>query len=570
MEKYLEHQSCVVQLFYGLHRKVPRNEFMRKLQDTIVSLKKIIFETNNGQIQKLHFDILCNLFTMIAYTRDIYGGLGERDLTYAMLFIWNYHFPVPTANAIYMMVHPLDNNPPYGSWKDIPNICNYVRCYSEKKEKDLLIDTCVGLMNHQLDEDAKTWDKLLDNCEGDGIHPSKIHPRDYGISLVAKWIPREGSSNNWLFDRLSLQWIKKFKPHYFQYTKDNAETFEKAFRKGKKEYRCIFSRLTKIWNVLERQQCLQEWNRIDPANIPMVATNKQTLALLNVGLNGKTRRKTYTDKDRLICAEKAKKYWQTPKLNTNPIFMNVGSLMKQAERSVHDRERQRIQNGWNIMLNQTPILDNMVSILDLSLFPNESFYSALGLSMMLSLKSNVFSSRKRLLAIDDTSHFITLNENETMFEMLEKLKPIYREHHMKPSMIEFVSHMVSIIKETEMTEESVSKMTWVLFSDRSYEELKELYKTIVIEFEKEKIYQVPRLVFWNFGSNFSTVEKDDMFYIPKTILLSGDTNQHLIRLSQVSDVVWEKATPYNFINHVLKQPRYEAIQNHFSKLLQKK
>ena len=105
-------------------------KIMKKIQNLLMSLKTVIIQEKNGNIQKSHFSILNSLYKLIPYTRDIYGGMGERELSYWMLFIWNYHFPVPVAQCIYKMLLPIENNPPFGSWRDIKALCGVIRiCY---------------------------------------------------------------------------------------------------------------------------------------------------------------------------------------------------------------------------------------------------------------------------------------------------------------------------------------------------------------------------------------------------------------------------------------------------------
>ena len=146
MEQYLDHQTQFIRFYSMLSKEVDKDIFMKSLQTLIVSLKTTIVQETRGVVQKSHFAILSSLYKLIAYTRDIYGGLGERELTYLMLFIWNYHFPVPTAQCLHKIVLPIENNPPFGSWRDIKHLCGTIRKHSEKGENDPFIDTCISLM----------------------------------------------------------------------------------------------------------------------------------------------------------------------------------------------------------------------------------------------------------------------------------------------------------------------------------------------------------------------------------------------------------------------------------------
>ena len=127
IQSLLYHQTLFMQFFSMFSKDVDKMAFMNALQSLLVSLKTIIMTDKRVYVQKQTFVILTALYMLIPYTRDIYGGMGERDLTYMMLFIWNYHFPLPTAQCLLKIVLPLEENPPYGSWRDIKYLCAFVR-----------------------------------------------------------------------------------------------------------------------------------------------------------------------------------------------------------------------------------------------------------------------------------------------------------------------------------------------------------------------------------------------------------------------------------------------------------
>ena len=54
------------------------------------------------------------LYRLIAHTRDITNGLGERDLTYAMICVWYRYHPVLAIKALRFIVTSIG----IGSWAD--------------------------------------------------------------------------------------------------------------------------------------------------------------------------------------------------------------------------------------------------------------------------------------------------------------------------------------------------------------------------------------------------------------------------------------------------------------------
>ena len=71
------------------------------------------------------------LYKLIAQTRDITYGKGERLLTYVLISVWYNFYPVSASFAIKLMVSNNDNDDdlfsPYGSWCDIKYFCGYIR-----------------------------------------------------------------------------------------------------------------------------------------------------------------------------------------------------------------------------------------------------------------------------------------------------------------------------------------------------------------------------------------------------------------------------------------------------------
>jgi hypothetical protein len=175
--KSLENQSIerlITVFWFNLSRKSE----MKELKTMFIEIMERIKRRNN-----LNYDeegtknFLEQLCCIIAYVRDIRYGKGERNLTYMMIFVLHQYFPVL---ALYLVQEITGyNKPSYGSWKDIPRLCEYIRNESEKKESDGFILSLIEMANRQLKRD-------LSNTP---------------ISNVAKWIPREKSKyGRWQFD----------------------------------------------------------------------------------------------------------------------------------------------------------------------------------------------------------------------------------------------------------------------------------------------------------------------------------------------------------------------------------
>lgn len=540
MELLLSHQTQFVQLFRQIHRKADPNLFMKSLQSLIVSLRKTIMTEKNAAVQQAHFTILKLLFKLIVYTRDIFGGLGEREMTYCMLFIWKYHFPLPTAQCLYKIVMPVQSSeevmePSYGSWRDIKGMCDFVRKHSEKGEEDPFIETCIGLMNHQLASDITCWKDALKR-------DSYPVPSEVGVSLVSRWIPRETSAHAWLFDRGAIQWIRAFRPEYLKTVNNSYERFERAFRKGKKEYRQHFTTLSKALDTLQIKQCSQHhrWNEIDPKHIPMNAMTKQQHALINI-----TRKPTI---DRNICAMKIQHWWLTHGLIKRPIFIEMGTIIKQALTFSHPF---RIERLWSSVLSQIPDMQYMIPVLDLSLFHTdvESFYNALGMALAIACKSTIFGTEKRLLAFDTTAHFVSLSGN--LGQMLDVMKPFFYEHHIGSDLENAFSMFSHGTLDSHLDETLLSHLVFVVFSNVNCKRLADARKVFSGS-------SLPSILYW--GGHLSS-ETTSIF--PQFV---GNSNHTLSRIAQLPSDSWKCMTPFIFIQYLLSHKRYDPIDTYFDTL----
>jgi hypothetical protein len=180
----------LVFFYFNLFKKFDTKnvlELSKKLSDVLQLLK------NNLEKDPVFIEYLVLFYRMIGHTRDIYFGKGEHDISYMFLMVFYDNFPVLAIYAMHRFVQPDDNlNIPYGSWRDIKYLCDYIRKNSPKKENHGLIQYCIELMNSQLKKDYETW-------------RFSIHARSRNhISNVSKWIPREHKKFHWLFNMLVL------------------------------------------------------------------------------------------------------------------------------------------------------------------------------------------------------------------------------------------------------------------------------------------------------------------------------------------------------------------------------
>jgi hypothetical protein len=160
------------------HNEKDLHDLSILLDDLLYILKLSLYECDENIEIDLYISYFVLLYKLIAYTRDICFGKGERDLTYIMVEIWYKYFPVLAKHMLQTITEV------YGSWKDLKYYCKYT-----KHEK--MMDYSIELWNNQLEKDLLS----LSNEK---------------ISNVSKWIPREKSTFGWLFEKCAIDWYPRF------------------------------------------------------------------------------------------------------------------------------------------------------------------------------------------------------------------------------------------------------------------------------------------------------------------------------------------------------------------------
>lgn len=219
------------------------------------------------------------LYRLIAHTRDITHGLGERDLTYAMICVWYRYHPILAIKALRFIVT-------IGSWADIKYICGYVT-RTKDPNADKIIDSAIGLMNFQLNTDRIAWNNALANyLKIKHASPSTLVPRPCGrdvMSFAAKWAPREKSRFGWVFERMILQWVQMF----------GGNVNHRTFRK-------MISMLNRELDTVQIKQCAGRWSEIGPETVSICTLLRQKRAFTQVH-----------SEDRATCAGNFSEFYDT-------------------------------------------------------------------------------------------------------------------------------------------------------------------------------------------------------------------------------------------------------------------
>jgi hypothetical protein len=204
---------------------------------------KCVRGADKTQLQEALFSVLAlgtpeaieDAFVLAFHARNIRGGKGEKDVFYALFQKLYAEMPNITSAL-------LDLVPYYGCWVDL------FRLVSDSSPSDFR-QAVVDLVAKQLLDDVASTTGT--------------------ISLLAKWVPREGA-HRFLSTRIAQAIAYKLFPHVLSHS-------------GKmRRYRQLISDLNKQLKTVETFMCSDRWNEIQPASVPGRAGKLYGRAFLNL------------------------------------------------------------------------------------------------------------------------------------------------------------------------------------------------------------------------------------------------------------------------------------------------
>ena len=318
------------------------------------------------------------LYRLIAHTRDITDGLGERDLTYAMICVWYRYHPVLAIKALRFIVTSVG----IGSWADIKYICGYVT-RTKDPNADKIIDSAIGLMNFQLNADRVAWNNALANyLKIKHVSPSTLVPRPCGrdvMSFAAKWAPREKSRFGWVFERMILQWVQMF----------GGNVNHRTFRK-------MISMLNKELDTVQIKQCARRWADIEPETVSICTLLRQKKAFTQV----------HTE-DRSQCASNFSEFYDTA-----TIAIPIEKLVSYALAS--DRNVSWLNRVWSKEPKMKP--GPAIPIIDIGW--ETMNYNAIGDGIRFAQ-----SGPQRLMLAGQTPIWIVAAHTDSFTDIIDRIRP---------------------------------------------------------------------------------------------------------------------------------------------------
>jgi hypothetical protein len=579
----------IVQFHYQLNRTNTNQEInnieqtLRDIINEIYSQRKEIEDRFSFSLENKEY--LITLYKLIAYTRDIVNGKGERLLSYMMIYVWYTYFPVLAKYALYcFVISPAGYNHPFGSWKDVKYFCNY--CIEKGLPKDCeMIRFAICMINEVL------------LCEENQFY-GKIDKGDIqqNQSLVSKWIPREKSAKfGWLFDELAYS--------FFSIYFDNITTplqLEQAKRKAKMNYRILISALNKNLNTIQITQCNGLWSSIDHSKTTSITLAKQKQALLNINIkkveDGKDTKLESKNIDRNICREKFIQHISIQETIKGK-RISMCYFVKEALRLICIKETKMqncgvgvgvwgghadvdslvalLNSQWRNNSKYTNELENVIPMVDTSQLLGEvALYSAIGLGIRIAEKS-LFG--KRLITFSNSAIWYNFDDCDNFVDCVAK---IHKTESIGSGVFSNFKMAIDIITESitesSLTKDQVNGLSIVILSDMKIDMYNNcglsfsIYEKIKMEFENLGIkingmpYRPPHILCWNLRET-SVIPCSST---DKNVTIFTGFNPTLLNVfCKKTFQIYEACNPWKMLMHCLKNPAYTVMENKINEML---
>ena len=606
MHEYYKTQ--IIEIYYNLSRKEEKEieKIALQLDDTLCSLKT---NMKRDRQKKNEYNIyLLQLYKLLGETRDIYYGKGEQELSYMQIVVWYKYYPTLAIYAVHKYVKPLEEGVMgYGSWRDIKYLCDYIRKNTGEGINHSLIQYCVKLTNDVLTEDVEKWKNKMEDYlqtmhKCISLEELRLLQRPIArkeISSVAKWIPRENKSFDWLNEKLVIDWYNRCQEYILSSFK-TYEGYYRALDKCKMKYRKMVSKLNIELDTTEIKQCSQEWGKIEPEKIPQIAMMRGKEGVFYKNMENTTINKETIENKKRVCSQKINSYFenkynpmnnifQTNREHKNiPINISISYYVREAykllykKRILENQEKKCVKSSQKINLqidilnkqwkqmslilgrdelgDYIPMID-MSSQLDTS---NELLYNTIGLGILIAERS---SFGKRIMAIDHEPTWVNMEQCEDLFSMVSMIEETtVANSHTNYNLLAGMELIVESIIETNMSYKKLKQLSLVIIHGNNKWKVSstDYHNKIVDMFNRKsshnKNLSCPEIIYWNVSPYYSDLPCN--IYQKNTYVLSGLSSSQI----NILYLIQESENTYELILNILKNKRYDELENYFYKI----
>jgi hypothetical protein len=543
-------QERIVQLSFQLVRTNSNHQIVELIKVFRSILDDIFYINNyNNSISIESRKYLSIIYRMIANTRDIIDGKGEYYLTYILIYnLYDYSEELALYMIDRLVLSGEDGEQPYGSWKDIKYLCNQCKDSDGNITKERIVKHCIKLINNQL------------FCDISSEKPS----------LLAKWIPREGSVKfGWLFTLLA----QDFYSYFIKTANNDKEKLKRAIKKCHMEYRRIVTALNKKLDTTQIKQCGKEWANIKFNNVTSITLTKQRKAFLNLNKKGEQRSEL---EDRIECAANFNKFIE--KVDKGEVVakgQRVGlvDFCKNAYSlrvGVNDNEIKLLNAQWVNNSLQNGKLDKFIAMVDVSgSMSGDPMDAAIALGIRVAEKSAL---GKRILTFSQKPTWVNLDGDLGFVQMVHKVK--HADWGMNTDFFLALQMILDGIVASKLSAEETEGMVLAIFSDMQmdtadtcnkqtlYENISRLYAETGVKV-CGKPYSPPHILFWNLRSTTGTPNLSSQH---NTSMLSGFSPSLLNVFCEEGIEGLQQYTPWSTLLKTLANKRYDVLDKKINEL----
>lgn len=556
-------QEKIVQLSFQVTRTDDSGLVgLRNVLSGMLTTLKHQLQTGSLPEKEVAKGFLTILYKMIGQTRDIVDGKGECALSYMMLHTWHQFFPQLALFALKCLVDLGDKAVhQYGSWKDLKYFCAYCKKQGEGIDYSM-IQEAIRLTNEQLYKDV-----LADST---------------GMSLAAKWVPREKSSFGWLYHELATNYFQEYMA-----TADSEQRSVRAVLKCKTDYRKLISSLNKKLDTLQIKQCANTWSDIDFGKVTSVSLGKQKKAFLNVDKKNGAR---YPDReDRVQCALNFNTHVQKAvkgEVEMKGARVGMADFTKQARKlniaQLNSQvEKDLLNSQWRDNSKLTGALENMIPMVDLSgSMAGDPMDVAIAMGIRIAEKSKL---GKRVMTFTMNPRWVNL---EPYPDFVSQVKAIEAgDIGYNTDFHKALNLILDTIVENKMEPEDVENMTLVILSDMQidqaeqgdpysssrngakkreaiYDSIKEKYTAAGMRVHG-KPYKPPHILFWNLRNTtgFPCLSNE------KNVSMMSGFSPALLKLfcDNGTDAL-QSCTPWSILTQSLENNRYKILGDYLESI----
>ena len=549
-----------------------------QLRDILESLRKFHYDDSLDSSSSDFKQCFAILYKLIGQTRDIDSGKGERQLSYMMVYVWSEFYLDLAMFAVLCFVSlgkalsTLNSEDekssvmPYGSWKDMKRLCQYV--YEKtNNSKHPLISYCIELIIDQLRIDVAQTD-------------------DSALSLCSRWVPRESSTKGrWQFRLLAESYFPEFTASALRIK--SQEIRETSYAAAKKKTFMTFARMVSAMNkrldTVQIKMCGKQWAEIDHHKTTSVSLIKSRNAFMNKSKkNGES-----GEMDRIICARNFEKYIESRVKEGKEVKgKRVGivdyvkhGLQLYCSRS-QDLEKDIVNAQWQSFMTQVGDLGNMVAMVDQSgSMSGDPMYAAMGMGIAVASRSAL---GKRVMTFSTEPEWVSLDGYgcDTFISSIEKLQKVSSKSGLGTNFFKALQLILDACIRSKLPNEVVSNMTLAIFSDMqidsytntpyvsnmpgSFEDrMCSMHERIRAMYSAAGYSGVPHILFWNLRhtNGFptrSTMKNATMFSGFSPMLLNAFCKKGVEALQQTS--------PWDALVESLRNERYDLLENKLGRI----